>query len=378
MDNFEPKKLALIRILDILKFYSDVNHPLTQEEIIDYLESDYGIVIERKAVGRNISLLKEAGIEIESDKRGTYFNGQLLSDSELHLIIDSILASKHISQEQSKSLIDRVASLSNKYFNKHIKNTYSLNQRGKVHNELLFHNIEVIDEAIEKQKKIKYTYNKYALDKKLHKSADHVVSPYQMLLHNQRYYLMCHDEKWKHIAYHRVDKITNIEITDESLNDIRMISGYENGIDYKEIATQMPYFYSTEKPEIIEFYCDEGIVDQIVDWFGDDVIFEEDNNKIKVTIKANQSSIIYWLLQYIQYIEVIGPKKVKDKILEILETSYQRNKWWDNICQNIQNWLLTKNSFLDCLIDKYNEDPKEEKKSLYYNILISILYLTIL
>ena len=71
MNNFEPKKLALIRILDILKFYSDVNHPLTQEEIIDYLESDYGIVIERKAVGRNISLLKEAGIEIESDKRGT-------------------------------------------------------------------------------------------------------------------------------------------------------------------------------------------------------------------------------------------------------------------------------------------------------------------
>ena len=56
------------------------------------------------------------------------------------------------------------------------------------------------------------------------------------------------------------------------------------------------------------------------------MIFEEDNNKIKVTIKANQSSIIYWLLQYIQYIEVIGPKKVKDKILEILETSYQRNK----------------------------------------------------
>ena len=64
MNNFEPKKLALIRILDILKFYSDVNHPLTQEEIIDYLESDYGIVIERKAVGRNISLLTEDGIEI--------------------------------------------------------------------------------------------------------------------------------------------------------------------------------------------------------------------------------------------------------------------------------------------------------------------------
>ena len=50
----------------------------------------------------------------------------------------------------------------------------------------------------------------------------------------------------------------------------------------------------------------------------------------------------------------------------------------NNICQNIQNWLLTKNSFLDCLIDKYNKDPKEEKKSLYYNIWISVLYLKIL
>ena len=325
MNNFEPKKLALLRILDILKYYSDFDHPLTQEEIINYLEKDYGVVIERKAVGRNISLLKEAGIEIESDKRGTYFNNQLISDSELHLIIDSILASKHISQNQSKSLIDRIASLSNKYFKKHIKNTYSLSQRGKVHNEQLFNNIEIIDEAIEKNKKVKYTYNKYALDKKLHKSADHIVSPYQLLLHNQRYYLMSLDDRWKNMAYHRVDKITNIEITNEELIDIRTIEGYENGINYKELATQMPYFNSTERPEIIKFYCEEGIVDQIVDWFGDDVIFNEEDNKIKVTIKANPISITYWLLQYIQYIEVISPSYLKDRILKILKESYERN-----------------------------------------------------
>ncbi len=324
MDNFEPKKLALLRILNILEYYSDFDHPLTQEEIITYLEKDYGIIIERKAVSRNISLLKEAGIEIESDKRGTYFAGQLITDSELHLIIDSILASKHISQDQSKSLIDRISTLSNKYFKKHIKNTYSLSQRGKVHNEQLFNNIEVIDDAIEKNKKIKYTYNKYALDKKLHKSADHIVSPYQLLLHNQRYYLMAQDDKWKNLAYHRVDKITNIEITNEDLIDIRTIKGYENGINYKELSTQMPYFNSTERPEIIEFYCDEGIVDQIVDWFGDDVIFNIENNKIKVTIKANPASIIFWILQYIQYVEVIGPKKVKDKIIEILKNSYKK------------------------------------------------------
>ena len=61
MNSFEPTKLALVRILQILEQYSDFDHPLKQQDIIDYLDRDYGIAIERKAVGRNLSLLKEAG-----------------------------------------------------------------------------------------------------------------------------------------------------------------------------------------------------------------------------------------------------------------------------------------------------------------------------
>lgn len=36
-DNFEAKKLLIVRIMQILEYYSDVNHPLTQEEIIKKL-----------------------------------------------------------------------------------------------------------------------------------------------------------------------------------------------------------------------------------------------------------------------------------------------------------------------------------------------------
>ena len=68
MESFEPKKLALIRILQILKKYSDFDHPLLQETIARYLETDYGIVLERKAISRNLALLREAGYEITSTK----------------------------------------------------------------------------------------------------------------------------------------------------------------------------------------------------------------------------------------------------------------------------------------------------------------------
>ena len=70
MDNLEPKKLALIRIWQIFHKYSDYDHPLTQDDIAEHLESDYGIVIERKAISRNISLLKEAGVDMTKVKNG--------------------------------------------------------------------------------------------------------------------------------------------------------------------------------------------------------------------------------------------------------------------------------------------------------------------
>ena len=56
MSSIEPKKMALLRILQILNEYSDYNHPLTHEEIIEKLYSLYGIELERKAVGRHINV----------------------------------------------------------------------------------------------------------------------------------------------------------------------------------------------------------------------------------------------------------------------------------------------------------------------------------
>ena len=90
MESFEPKKLALIRIWQILKDYSDYDHPLTQEEISAHLEHDYGIVIERKAISRNISLLKVAGAEIESTRAGSYLECREFEDSELRMLIDGV------------------------------------------------------------------------------------------------------------------------------------------------------------------------------------------------------------------------------------------------------------------------------------------------
>lgn len=262
MESFEPKKLALIRIWQILKEYSDCDHPLTQDDIARHLENDYGVVIERKAISRNISLLKEAGAEIESGHAGSYLERRDFEDSELKLLIDGVFCSKYITAKHSKDLIDRLCGLSNKYFRSHVKNIHSVNDWYKTDNQALFYNIELIDTAIEEGKQIHYDYNKYGVDKKLHKSSHQYVSPYLMILHNQHYYLMAYSEYWGNMAFHRLDRITNMNISDKKATPIRNVSGYENGINYKELSSAMPYMF-TDRPEHIDFIADIGIIDQL-------------------------------------------------------------------------------------------------------------------
>ena len=327
MESFEPKKLALIRIWQILKDYSDYDHPLTQEDIAAKLESEYGIVIERKAIGRNISLLKEAGADIESRRAGSYLAYRDFEDSELHMLIDGVLSSKHITAKHSKDLIDRICALSNKYFRSNVKHIHSVNDWSKTDNQALFYNIEMIDAAIEHGKQIQYDYNKFGIDKKLHKSSQQNMSPYLMILHNQRYYLMAYSERWGDMAFHRLDHITNMIITDKKATPIRDVPGYENGINFKDLSSTMPYMY-TDKPERIEFTADIAIIDQIVDWFGTEVriVKGEDDNKVNVSVKASPYAMEHWAMQYINYVEVTAPKSLRNRIKEALENGIKKYK----------------------------------------------------
>ncbi len=327
MNTLEPKKLALIRILQILKKHSDYDHHLTQEDIADYLERDYGIVIERKAIGRNISLLREAGYEIESGRSGCYLDEREFEDAELKLLIDSVLCSQHINPHHSTDLIEKLCGLSSKFFRAHVKNIHSVRDWNKTENKALFYNIEMVDIAIEEGKQLQYDYNKYGTDKKLHKSSFQRVTPYQLILHNQKYYLMAHSTHWDNMVFHRLDRISNIKLYDMPSKPINEIPGYEGGIDYKKLSSTMPYMY-TDEPQRIKLLADCCIIDQIIDWFGDDISVEEgeNQNEIKVSLLASPSAMEHWALQYLNFVEVLSPASLRESIAEALKKAQNKYK----------------------------------------------------
>ena len=105
----QPKKMIIINILDILKRYTDENHRLSQREIMDILEREYDMKVDRKAVKRNLMNLIDFGYQVEyseSIRQGKNGEEEIIftdwylekdfTDSELRLLIDSLLFSKHI------------------------------------------------------------------------------------------------------------------------------------------------------------------------------------------------------------------------------------------------------------------------------------------
>ena len=151
-------------------------------------------------------------------------------------------------------------------------------------------------------------------------------SPYQLVLHNQHYYLVFLSEKWHKICHFRVDKITNIEITDEPSTPLRSVDGYANGLDYKKYATALPYMF-TDEVERISFICDECVIDQVVDWFGKNIsIYDIGGGKYEVSVTASPNAMEYWAMQYLNYVEIKTPTELRERIKNNLQKAEEKYK----------------------------------------------------
>jgi predicted DNA-binding transcriptional regulator YafY len=183
-----------------------------------------------------------------------------------------------------------------------------------------------VDEAIERGRQVRFEYNKYGADKKLHRTSKQTLSPYQMILHNQRYYLMGYNEKWQEMRYYRMDRITNIVILDEPSTPLRSIKGFESGIDYKRFSSALPYMFADE-PKMIELIADGWAIDQIVDWFGKDIRIEErQDGRFLVRLRASINAMEYWAMQYMNAVEILSPKDLRERIKKNIQTANEKYK----------------------------------------------------
>lgn len=341
MSNVKRPKLSFA-ILEVLRQYSDENHRLSQNDIVELLERDFDLQIDRKSVKRNITGLLEMGYPIEfketlrmyPNKNGEMEESYILSDfylerdftdAELRLLIDSLLFSKHVPHNQCMELVHKLEGLSNRYFKSRVRFISTL-PVGASKNSQLFYTIEVLDEAIANSKQVAFVCNEFGTDKKLHPKRDreYIVNPYQMAATHGLYYLIGNYDKYNNITNYRLDRITNIRLLDTPAKPIREVDGMANGFYLPKHMAEHLYMFSGESIPVT-FQIDKAILNDVMDWFGSEItFFDETEHTVTARAVVNWSAMRYWAQQYGRHAKVLSPADLVQAVKEDLRFALEQ------------------------------------------------------
>ncbi|WP_295126486.1 WYL domain-containing protein [Ruminococcus sp.] len=257
----EPKKLAIFYILKAPENHSCYEKRYSQSQIIDLVYDDYGMKLDRKTIRHNLSMLIEAGFPLKyeehhrTNKKGQqeniltnwyYEHEQKFDDSELQIMIDSLIFSNFLPQTHCRDIVKKIAELGSEGSRKTLERSYdSVHQRPV--NKQMFYTVSILSEAISLRKKVTFSYCDYDTDLKFHPRLNdnktpglYSVSPYKLMSINGRYYMLGKNDSHDSLSTFRIDRIKDIFLTEQNAVSVRSVKGCENGIDLAEFAVFHP------------------------------------------------------------------------------------------------------------------------------------------
>lgn len=339
----QPKSMLTLQILDILRKHSDAEHRLSQQDIRELLEKEHQVRADRGTIRRNLFNLVDYGYDLEwtevvrKNRQGEEFNictdwflVRMFDNSQLRLLIDSIFFSRNIPRGASTEMIGKLLSLGSRHFKAGVSSMRSL-QEHALTNPQLFYTIDVLDEAIQKRVQVTFEYNSVGLDKKLmprrSKNGSIIqyrVNPYGMVVANGRHYLIGNNHRYSNCAHFRIDRITDIHLTENGVKPMNEVSGLEHGLNLPRHMMEHLYMFSDESVQAV-FSIPASMMDTVIDWFGTGVTVQETGQgQMQVHVRVNRSALRYWALQYARYVTVLSPEDLAKDIREDLEAALAR------------------------------------------------------
>ena len=223
----------------------------------------------------------------------------------------------------------RVCKETNIYSKSRFKYVHKIDNVNKTKNKQVFFNIDTINEAIDTSKKISFTYNELVENGKLVPRKNgkvYEVSPYFMAVNKGRYYLICNYEPYEELSNYRVDLITNIQVSDKDLKQLKELEKYKNGIDIGKYISEHIYMFSGDSVRFKVRLCDDKVKNDIVDWFGESVSFSKEGKENFAYFISNENAGYYWCMQYLEKVELIEPIEIREKLVKNVENSLKNYK----------------------------------------------------
>ncbi len=338
MPRSENQKIKLLRLYDILRMYSDAEHPLSTNDLIEKLK-ELGIPCERKALADDIRILNEYGYEIgikRSQHNLYYVRERDLEPHAIRFLIDATQSAAFLTAAQTKQIVGSVSTLASSYKSDVLECNVLCFDKLKHSNENVFSIISDLDLAIERKKVVTFEYHVLQVSGKAEPNRDqngnikrYEAHPVALAYHAGYYYFIAYSTRQKGIASYRVDRMMHVCIEKK---DAEVPKEYEEKIKNGEMKNSMSAFgmWVGETRPVTMRLLNRHAGD-ILDKFGEKTrLYPDGDEHFQVTVEVNPDDLVFvgWCLSYGNELEILAPRSLQEKLLGLAKdvvSMYGRN-----------------------------------------------------
>lgn len=314
----------LLKLREVLFQETDEDHELSLDELREkVLQLSPERAYDRRTVKKDLAVLEQAGFDIVKNK-GKYgkilysHQSRLFELYQLRLLVDAILSARFITSGEKENLIDKVKQLTSKHMAKTLPGPILFSQSANIDYDLVKVNIDHVHRAISERKVLAYQYGKFNVDKQFVFNRDgaiYYVEPYALIWQNDFYYLIGRFQQTNEIRHYRLDRIRNIEITDETFK--------KEDFHLQAYVNQSFHMFAGEESRI-KILFHNGLVNVVLDRFGPDADIQKyDDEHFILSAKAKLSDgLVNWILTWGDQAKVMSPDSLVCKVKEKVTAMY--------------------------------------------------------
>lgn len=320
MAKSEGQKLKLLYLKELLETESDENHPITTQQIIEYLAS-HNITAERKAIYSDIECLQEFGMDIihKAGRNGGYYLASREFElPELKLLVDAVQSSKFLTSRKSMQLIEKLSHMVSIHEAGSLKRQVVVSGRVKTMNESIYYNVDTIHEAIAQNSKITFRYTRWGPDGQRHERPGvYEASPYTLIWDDENYYLVAYTERHG-ITHYRVDKMVQIKLT----NKPRYISPDFKTLDAAAYGRNVFGMFGGETTSVRMRFSND-LAGVVIDRFGKDTMLipDSDAHFIFTADICVSPMFLGWIAGFGSMARILTPQSVVEQYVALCKPS---------------------------------------------------------
>ena len=326
----DSKKLIPIYLQKIFLEKTDKTHFIRMPEILAELEKK-GVTADRRTIYTNISLLEAVDFHIEGvQEKGNYkyhLPERTFDSNELKILIDSVAASKFLTEKKSRELIKKLKTLGSTFDNESFNRRVLLDKRVKSMNDRIFKNLDTIYAAISTNSQITFQYMRWNPQRTfdiLRSGKEFAASPYAVSMNDDNYYLIAYDARTQGLRHYRIDKMQSIKLTYETREGKEHFETFDM-VEYSKKAFGM----FAGKEETVSIEAPNLLAGVLIERFGDSVrirpsLERKDFFVARMTVYTS-IQFYSWLLGLGKEVKILSPDSVREEYIKYLNDAISVN-----------------------------------------------------